>query len=63
MNLYIIVDSNNAIRAWEGTQADAKRTAKEYDGEVIAVEVGVSKPDVLALLNKLVMGHDRKAGE
>lgn len=59
MNLYSIVD-NGIIRDWEGTQADAKRTAKEYDGEVVPFEVPTNKEDLLSFLKKYVVNMDEE---
>lgn len=53
MKLYMILDADEGVLAWAGTQSDAKKAKKARPGaeEVREFDFPTSKPELLELLN------------
>lgn len=54
MKLYLILDADEGVLAWAGTQSDAKKAKKARPGaeEVREFDFPTSKPELLELLNR-----------
>lgn len=61
MKLYRISNESGLVIGWAGTQADAKTTAKDKNGDWKETEVPTDKPSLLSWLNTHAV--DTTAGE